>query len=216
MPRRILAGTICSLLVLMLAPTMLVAQSHLRTAHTKGSPVITPAEPHSSALKTIFSNLGPSATNEYNDTFGYYVLGPTNTIGFSEQWIAVPFTPKANSTVTELQAAIGWEAGTKKMNLGLYSDNAGVLGTLLASAEAHAFPNFGTCCHLVTVTITATAVTAGTQYWIGATSDDTNAPNFQAVWESSNSSNIGGDVALAGWFTFSGGVPAAAALGTIP
>ena len=55
------------------------------------------------------------------------------------------------------------------MNVGLYSDNAGVVGTLLATGHASTIPVFGTCCQLVTVNIKSTAVTAGTQYWIVVT-----------------------------------------------
>jgi hypothetical protein len=59
-------------------------------------------------------------------------------------------------------------------------------------------------------------VTKGTQYWIVATSDDTNAPDFEGVWQSSNHAETGADVALGGWFSFSNNLPAAAASGTIP
>lgn len=62
----------------------------------------------------------------------------------------------------------------------------------------------------------STAITAGTQYWVVVTSDDTNAPDFTGVFHSSNASNTGYDPAQLGWFTFSGNVPAVLVRGTTP
>src|SRR5271169_194457 len=97
------------LFVVALACCTVFAQSERGplVAHTTHSGAITPAKEAPASTVKIFSNLGPSPTNNYNDTTGYYVLGPTNSVGDGEQWIAVPFTPKANSTVTKLQMAIG-------------------------------------------------------------------------------------------------------------
>jgi hypothetical protein len=188
-----------------------------RVAHsTAPSKVVAPAVAPPAGVKAIFTNLGPNLTSDaYNDTTGYYVLGPSNSVGDNEQWIAIPFTPAANSTAEYLIAAIGWETGTKAVILGLYSDNAGSPGTLLASAETTKIPEFGTCCTLLELKITATALTAGTQYWIGAQSDDTNAPDFTGVFESSNSGTTAYNPAQEGWFPFSNNVPAAAVYGTI-
>jgi len=203
------------LFVMTLASGILVAQE-LKSAHTARSSHVIATQADPATLKTIYSNLGPTVTNNYNATTGYYVLGPTNSLALSEQWIALPFSPKANSHVTVLQAAIGYISGTQRVNLGLYSDNAGVVGTLLAQGHTTSMGAFGVCCQTANVHIASTAVTAGTQYWIVATSDDTNAPDFTAVFEASNQSNIGYNVALGGWFAFSGNVPAAAAKGTVP
>jgi hypothetical protein len=185
-------------------------------AHTTHSGIVTPAQPTPATLKTIFTNLGPSKTDDYNDTAGLYIMGPTNSFGDSEQADAVPFTPKSNSHVTQLQVAVGWISGTKKVVVGLYSDASGTAGTLLASGSSTSIPDFGACCTLVVVTIPSTAVTAGTQYWIGASTDDTNAPDFAGVFEASNNATTSADVGLTGWFAFSNIWPAAAAFGTTP
>jgi len=208
--------TLCGLLFLMLASGVLLAQGDLKVAHTTHTGMNTPAEKAPATLKVIFSNLGPSASDDYNDTTGYYVLGPDNSVGLSEQYIALPFTPAKNSHVEELQVAVGWISGTSLVDVGLYSDAAGVVGSPLATGQSTKIPTFGTCCQLVSVKIPSTAVAAGTQYWIVASTNDTKAPDFTGVFQASNQSNIGGNVALAGWFTFSGNVPAAAAQGTIP
>lgn len=197
----------CSL-VLTLASGMLWAQDAPRVAHTsRSSAPVTKWNPPAGHTP-IFTNLGPTSSDLYNDTTGYYVLGPTNTSGFGEQWIALPFTPKANASATLLVAAIGIESGTSLVDLGLYSDSAGDVGTLIVSGHSTKIPAFGTCCGLVEVTIPATALTAGTQYWIAATTDDTNAPDFTGVFESTNQSTVAYNPALEGWFTFSGNVPA--------
>jgi hypothetical protein len=128
----------------------------------------------------------------------------------------VPFIPATTSHVKQLQVAVGWISGTELVNVGLYSDNGGTVGTLLAGGEASIMPAFGTCCNLVTVNISTTTVTAGTQYWIVASSDDTNAPDFTAVFQASNLAIIAGDVGLEGWSSFTTNTPAAAAKGTVP
>ncbi len=204
------------MLALTLIPGVLFAQPRPKVAHTTHSGPIVPAKASPAALKTIFTNLGPSATDDYNDTTGYYVLGPTNSVGDSEQWIGLPFIPAANSHVTQLQAAIGSISGTSVVTLALYTDNAGVAGTQLASGLSTHIPLFGACCQLVAVTIPSTVVKAGTQYWIVATSDDTKGPDFTGVWQASNSGTISYNEALGGWAAFSTNTPAGAAKGTIP
>lgn len=210
--KKSIAALLISLLAL--AGALMAQSTGPRTAHmTTPSKNITPAQ--KPGLATIFSNLGPTSSDAYNDTYGYYVLGPDNSIGDSEQYIAVPFTPKSNSTVEVLQVAVGYISGNNAVIVGLYSDSSGAVGTLLASREYRNVPNFGACCQLVTVEITPTAVTAGTQYWIGVSTDDTHAPNFTGVFESSNSATTAYNPAQEGWFTFSNGWPAAGAYGSI-
>lgn len=218
MAGKTLTRRLCCLMVLTLACGTLLAQNAKpRTAHINNpSRIVTPTEQSAAPLKNIFTNLGPTPTNNYNDTTGYYVLGPANSVALSEQWIGLPFTPKSNSHVSQLQVAVGWVSGTKKINVGLYDDAGGAVGNLLATAASNRIPTFGTCCTLVSVNITSTAVTAGAQYWIVVTSDDTSAPDFTGVWQSSNNANAGANVALGGWFTFSNNWPAGAAKGTVP
>jgi hypothetical protein len=212
---RILKPAVLGLFVVTLACCTLLAQSGPAIAHTSRSGIVVPTQQDPVTLVTLYTNLGPTATDNYNDTTGYYVAGPTQTTT-SEQWIALPFTAKKASHARQLQVAVGLiSATTNQFIVGLYSDNAGVVGTLLAQATAHNAPAFGTCCTLVSVNIASTALTANTQYWVVASSDDVNAPDFLGVWQATNQ-NIGGDVALGGWFTFSANVPAGAVKGTVP
>jgi hypothetical protein len=212
-----LKRALSSLIALTFASGMLFAQaSGPKVAHTVHSGRVTAAAKTPGSMTTIFSNLGPSSTNLFNDTTGYYVLGPDNSVGYSEQWIGVPFTPTASAHVKVLQVAIGYISGTSLVNIGLYSDNDGVVGNWLASAEASNIPLFGACCQVVTVTIPSTPVKAGTQYWIVATPDDTNGPDFTAVFQASNQGVISYNEAEGGWGAFTTNTPAAAALGILP
>jgi len=212
-----LKRVVSSLLFSTLACGMLAAQNTgAKVAHTVPQGVVTPAQ-EPPALKTIFTDFGPTTTDYFNDTTGYYVLGPTNSVGDSEQWVGLPFTPKANATVTQLQAAIGIISGTAVVDIGLYSDASGTVGTLIAGGHSTKIPAFGACCTVVSVNIPATAVVAGTQYWIVATSDDTHGPDFTGVWQASNVyPNVAANEAAGSWFTFSANIPAGAAKGTIP
>ncbi|HEY3975562.1 MAG TPA: hypothetical protein VGM18_21365 [Candidatus Sulfotelmatobacter sp.] len=213
----VLKRALSGLFVFTLASGMLFAQSsRLKVAHTTHTGQNTAAPKTPAGLTVIFTNIGPTPSNAYNDTTGYYILGPDNSVGLSEQAIGVPFTPRSASHVTELTVAVGWISGTKLVNVGLYSDSGGTVGTLLAGAESSAIPAFGTCCGLVSVTIPSTAVAFGTQYWIVASSDDVNAPDFTGVYQAANNGIIAGDVAQAGWFSFTTNTPAAAAKGTVP
>jgi hypothetical protein len=140
----------------------------------------------SSSEVTIFNNLGP-APQVYINT-GPLIMG--NSVPFQpEVWAALPFTPKANSHAITVSAAIGWVSGTRKVNLGIYADAAGSVGALLPGAQASTtdIPTAGTCCELATVTLpgTGAALTAGTQYWLVASPDNIDAPNFEGYWQDS-------------------------------
>jgi len=213
----VLKRALSGLFVMTLASGIVLAQDAgpLRVAKGNHAGVSTKTKNPGSSRK-LWSNLGPTPTNAYNATTGYYVLGPNNSVGLSEQWIGVPFIPKVNETVTALQVGVQWISGANTFNVGLYSDNAGTVGTLLAGGTGTNAPTFGTCCQTVNVTIPSTAISQGVQYWIVATSDDTNGADFTGVFVSSNNAVIAGDVGLGGWFSFTTNTPAAAAWGTIP
>jgi hypothetical protein len=218
---KLLKYAVFTAIVLVLVCGNVSAQSPLKSVHTAPSLVKenTPAPPP--VLKKIFSNLGPTPTDNYNDAGGYYVLGSANTVALSEQWIALPFTTTAASHAQKIEAAIGvLTVGTPgAYTLGLYSDSgSNSVGTLLASGNATATTNYNTCCTLSAVSFTGAgiALTAHTQYWIVAEANDTSNAALTAVWDASNDYNIGGNEAQGGWFTFSANDPAAEVLGSIP
>jgi hypothetical protein len=137
----------------------------------------------------IFNDLGPRAVYPpYAAGGGLYVAGDQAAIGI-ELWQAVPFTPKVATHAITLAAAIGYQSGAKKVNLGIYSDNEGLVGTLLPGGQGSTtdIPTLGVCCDLARVTLTGqgVALTAGTQYWLVASPDDVAAPTFQGLWQMS-------------------------------
>ena len=137
----------------------------------------------------IFSNLGPTSTDLYIAGNGIYVAGK-DALQSPEIWLALPFTAKTNSHAKTLAAAIGYQSGTMKVNLGLYSDDNGQIGTPLAGGQGSTtnIPPAGDCCGLTTVTLAGSGVAliAAKQYWLLASPDDVNAPTFQGIWQDSN------------------------------
>jgi hypothetical protein len=192
------------------------------------SPKVAPSR-HSSAILpyndmdapageiTIFTNFGPSRDNLYNVAAGgYYVSGPASALGV-EQSISIPFQPKGDCHAVTLRAAIGYDSGTKSVNLGIYSDAGGVVGSLLAQASTSKIPPTGECCQLVEVTLAepGVALTAGTSYWLVAT-PGADAPDFEGVWQASNRATLGYEEGQTGWFSLSALWPAGAVKGSVP
>jgi hypothetical protein len=215
----------CVAIVLALACCAAYAQSAPKSIHSAPSLISQniPAPAPPAGTPPIFSNLGPTATNDYNDGNGIYVLGKTSSTGDPEQWVAVPFTATKASHATQIAAAIGvLNSGSNgAFTLGLYSDNgANGVGTLLASGNAKATAVFGTCCTLTKVKFAGAgiALTAKTQYWVVASANDTTNPGLSAAWAVSNTYNYGLDSpgSSSGWLTLSLDDPAVEVLGTVP
>jgi hypothetical protein len=202
----------------------LFAQAHSpKVAHaTNPSAIRIPAAEPPAGLATIFTNLGPSNTDLYYSLSGWYVAG-TNAPDTTEQWIGLPFTPKANSHVTRVQLALGYISGTNKFIVGVYNDNgSGAPGTPIQQFAMQNAPAFGVCCALVTKVLSGAGipVAAGKTYWLVASSNNTSAPDFEAAWQFSNLA-VAYDPQEGGWSSFQvgdlgAGQPAGAVLGTIP
>lgn len=223
-----LGRVVSVLFVLMLACGTLAAQ---QTYHVRPQPnqVVTPALPEPPAPAVIYTNFG-TPTNLYYAADGWVVSGPNNTtfVG-SENWIAVPFIPKANSHVQQIQAAIGSISGTNNIQLGLMLDTGtngvGVIsspnGTYITGAvkTITSIPPFGTCCTatvLAHFTGAGTAVTAGTVYWVVAQSTTTGI-DFAGAWAFSVDALGNGNTNLGGWASVAVlGGPAMLVKGTTP
>jgi hypothetical protein len=206
-----------------LCSTALFAQERangLKRAYTpEKSNIHVPAvEP---ATVKIYTNLG-SATDAYNDQNGFDVAGPASTLGQS-QFIGLPFTPKADSHVTEIQAAVQYDnAGANQVRLSLYTDAAGVPGTIIAGPQTiKNLGIFGTCCTLTSWKLrTPVAVTAATQYWVVADTPATGAgDDFFGVWDFVFTAPLQAyNVAGGGWTDLNGfeELPAGQVMGTVP
>ena len=118
---------------------------------------------------TIYSDFGPG--NTYNFDGGYVVLGPdcANLVGpgCSPDEIAMGFTPSDNYSLTQINVALQYSAGTNAVILTLSSDNNGLPGAALANWNLSGLPAIDTCCPIETVTpASAIDLSSGTQYWI--------------------------------------------------
>jgi hypothetical protein len=83
------------------------------------------------------------------------------------QWWAMPFTPSANYQLTQISAALEWNANLNAgEGLELMTNNGGIPGGVIQTWMLPPLPAFGTCCPLQTVSPTNVNVTAGTEYWL--------------------------------------------------
>jgi hypothetical protein len=143
---------------------------------TEPSSHFTPGPKADPKLNIIAGNfsLYPNAT--YFSIWGNTVAQGGSNFPF-QTWVAVPFIPKANATVTRLEASAGRQGGgTAGFELGLYSDDNGVPGTVIKSAHITNLPAYGQCCAVAEANDPAgIPVTAGTQYWVvvSTTAQDT-------------------------------------------
>ena len=168
---------------------------------------------------TIFTNLDRTGSLLYLYGIGSTIAGEDALSG--ELWQALPFTPRSDMHARTLAAAIGYTSGTKLVNLGIYSDNAGTVGDPLPGGEGSTtdIPDSGVCCGLTRVRLPQpVALSANVQYWLVASPDNRNAPDFKGLWQHS-------DLALraynepelfSGWTSLTGWWLAAEIRGTNP
>ena len=137
------------------------------TVVTEPAPSFTTTNLNDSGLVTIFSNLAATyPKGQYWCCGGYNVMGSNSGVG--EQWMAAPFTPGADHTVTRIEVAVGYsQQGTNGVVLSLNRDSNGVPGKALKTWNASGLPRFGACCTLVVKSdASGIPVSAGTQYWV--------------------------------------------------
>lgn len=178
--------TLMFVFLMMLSSAMLFAQAKHNgrmTTTKEKSAIHTPSQEEPAGLKKIYSNLGKSKTDRFLDTNGWTIAGPNAGIGVV-QYIGMPFTPKANSHVSQVQVAVEWVTGDNQVNLSLYTDAGGVPGALITGpVTVTNLGVFGTCCQLAVANFTSTAVTAGTQYWVVADEPSTGpGSNTWGAW----------------------------------
>lgn len=206
----------------MLCSMTLFAQTGKSPAvvHTaEKSAIHVPPQETSPGLKTIYTNLG-KPTDLYSDYWAWEVSGP-NSVGGVTEFIAMPFTPKADSHVSQVQVAIQYAGtGANQVNLSIYGDSSGAPGTLLAGpVTVTNLPEAGTCCTLTVANFTPVAVTAGTRYWVVGDTPLTGTGSDlvgQWGWVTKDIGQWAEDNG-GGWYQFpDDGLPAGKVLGTIP
>ena len=139
-----------------------------------------------SANVTIFSNLDPIFGKLYTAGVGAEVAG-SDAQSSSEIWLALPFTPQDDVHAKTLAVAIAHVAGTKKIVLGVYTDNGGIPGTVLPGGQTSTtdIPESGECCELATARLPGmgVALAGGQQYWLVVSTNDRAAPDFYGLWQ---------------------------------
>ena len=190
--------------------------------HHKGTLAVhVPAQEAPQGSTTIYSTLGTDPENLYNYIDTWLVSGPTSVVGISD-FIAMPFTPKANSHISQVRAAILWYGdGADQVNLNIYADSKGRPGKLLAGpVTVGGLPKSFTCCQLAIANFASVPVTGGKQYWVVANTPKTGqGSNFLGEWAGAVSPvlMLAGNAEQTGWVAFNGnGLPAGEILGTVP
>ncbi len=172
-------------------------------------------------LTTIYSSLGTDPKNLYNYIDTWLVSGPNCIIGIAD-FIAMRFTPKSNSHVSQVRVAVLYDGiGADQVNLSIYADSNGHPGRLLAGpVTVTNLPKAFTCCQLAVADFASVPVNGGTQYWIVANTPKTGrGSDFFGEWAGAVSPvlMLAANAAQTGWVAFNGnGLPAGEVLGTVP
>src|ERR1017187_573359 len=97
-------------------------------------------------LTTIYSSLGTDPKSLYNYIDTWLVSGPNSIVVISD-FIAMPFTPKADSHISQVRAAILYYGdGADQVNLSIYENSKGHPGKLLTGPVTVAnMPKYFTC-----------------------------------------------------------------------
>ena len=207
--------------LLVLSNFILFAQiaKHPRELHTMRKFAIhVPPQEAPSGLKKIYSNLGTSKTDLFSDGAAWLVTGPNTGNGI--QFMGMPFTPKADAHVSQVQVAVEYVKGANQVNLSIYADSGGAPGTLLAGpVTVMNLPAAGTCCTLAVANFAPVAVTTGTQYWVVADTPLTGTgSDFVGGWGWIAKTVLQGENDGSGWYGFHAYTQEVAGkvLGTIP
>jgi hypothetical protein len=185
---------------------------------TEKSAVHVPAQEFPATLTRIYNNLG-TKTDLYYDGTGWGIGGPNGP--YRPGSFALAFTPKSDSHILAVGAALQYESGANQVNLSIYADSAGVPGTLLAGPVTVVdLPSVATCCSLAVVRFPSVAVSGGIQYWVVADTPLTGTgSDFEGAWDLvahptyPQAANTGD-----GWYGWTGrpSLPAGEVLGTVP
>src|SRR5277367_5700244 len=152
-----------------------------RTVTATRMPQFTTPALSDAKLKTIAGNLSTYPFGTFFCCFGNTVA-QEGSGGFPfTTWVAIPFTPAADATVSRIEASVGTFGGTSEFELSIREDKAGVPGKAIKSFHITTAPQYGACCTLdVGKDKAGIPVTAGTQYWIAATT--TSKDTFEGGW----------------------------------
>jgi hypothetical protein len=142
---------------------------------------VTPAASPDTTLTVIAGNLSKYPNGVYFCCYGFTISGPTSFLG-TAYWIAIPFTPTSNYTVNQLRASVAWgQSGTEGVTLSLNADANGLPGSVLFGRNLTSLGDFGACCTLAIASDSAgVPITAGTQYWVVASTSASTSSTYDA------------------------------------
>ena len=189
--------------------------------HKETFAVHVPPQEAPQGLTTIYSSLGTDPKNLYNYIDTWLVSGPKSIVGLAD-FIAMRFTPKSNSHVSEVRVAVLYYGiGADQVDLSIYEDSKGHPGRLLAGpVTVTNLPKAFTCCQLAVADFASVPVNGGTQYWVVANTPKTGrGSDFLGEWAGAVSPvlTLAANAAQTGWVAFNGnGLPAGEVLGTVP
>lgn len=169
----------------------------------------------------IYSSLGTDPNYLYNYIDTWLVSGPNSAVGIAD-FIALPFTPKSASHITQVRVAVLYEElGANQVNISIHADSSGHPGKLLAGpVTVTKLPKGLTCCGLGVANFNSVAVKGGVKYWVVAdTPKSGQGSDFLGEWAGAVSPvlTLAGNAAGTGWISFNGnGLPAGDVRGTVP
>jgi hypothetical protein len=132
----------------------------------------------------LFSTLGPSG--EYDSGSGYFVDGSN----YYNQVIAMPFSPNATGSMTDVVMALGNYAGNNTpIELFLMSDSSNSPGSILDTlTQVGSIASYSSGGGLATFDSAGITLFAGTQYWLVARETD---PASEQLWMLSSQDQSG-------------------------
>lgn len=146
-----------------------------------------------------YNNLGNPPS--YNCCQGWTIGGASSQVGLTED--AMGFTAMAGGNVSQIDVGLGWVNGENGATISLWTSSNNTPGTELGSWAVSNQPVFGSSStELTTVMVTGVTITAGQQYFLVITGND-------STWDAWNL-NSTNDVGLleqnsgSGWNQFAG------------
>lgn len=150
-------------------------------------PAPVPPSAEDAGLTIIAGNFSKYPLATYFSVFGNTIAQGGVNFPF-QVWEAMPFTPSANASVTKIEVSAGRQgSGTAGFELGLYADDNGVPGNLIAGSHVSNLPVYGECCAVASLSDPAgIPVTAGTQYWVAVTTNANDTDIYAWAFNSTN------------------------------
>jgi hypothetical protein len=120
--------------------------------------------------QNAYSSFGPGQFFDPNN--GWVISGPQTFVGYD--WLACEFTSLASGSLENVTVAASWGGGGNEVNVTLWTESGGSLGTALESWSVINLPTFGNSITPLTLnSVTGAAVSAGSNYFLElSTSDD--------------------------------------------